>query len=82
MESQPLDEMRRLSLIGGYARGIENYQAVSVDRLRPDFNADTVSAGAAVYFPFLTSVLGLYEYQQRPDGIAMSRFTVSFGQRF
>lgn len=73
---------RRFSVVGGYARGIENYQAVSIDRVRPDFNADTISAGAAMHFPSLTSVLGNYEYQQRPDGFTMSRFSVSFGQRF
>jgi YaiO family outer membrane protein len=76
------DLTRRVSVMGGYSRGIENFQAISIDRVRPDFNANTVSAGAAAHFPSLTSVFGIYEYQRRPDGFTMSRFTVSFGQRF
>jgi YaiO family outer membrane protein len=71
----------RVTVMGGYARGIENFDAVSIDRLG-EFGANTVSAGLRIDFPTLTSLLGSYEFQRRPDDISMQRFTVTFNQRF
>jgi YaiO family outer membrane protein len=65
----------------GYARGTEDFETLSPDRAG-DFRADTVSGGLRLDLPSLTSVLGIYEHQWRPDAIEMQRVTISLMQRF
>lgn len=65
----------------GYARGVEDFEHFSIDRIGP-FSANTGSAGLRVDLPWLTSLVGTYERQQRQDDTAMQRFTVGFAQRF
>lgn len=72
---------RRLRLDAGYARGIENFDALSIDRVGR-FLANTVSGGARLDLPSLTSLAAVSEYQRRADGATMVRVTASFIQRF
>ena len=65
----------------GYARGVEDFEHFSIDRIGP-FRANTGSAGMRVDLPWLTSLVGTYERQQRQDDVAMQRFTLGFAQRF
>lgn len=71
----------RVSVLGGYARGIENFQAVSIDRVG-DFRANTVSGGVQIDMPSLTSLQGRYERQWRPSDPNMGRFSISVVQGF
>jgi tetratricopeptide (TPR) repeat protein len=71
----------RTFLAGGYARGIENFQAISIDRIGL-FDANTLLARVRFDLPSVTSVQGDYEHQWRPGGFTMSRLTVSLVQRF
>ena len=65
----------------GYARGVEDFELFSIDQIGA-FNANTGSAGFRVDLPWLTSLIGTYERQQRPDDTTMNRVTVGFAQRF
>jgi YaiO family outer membrane protein len=65
----------------GYARGVEDFEHFSIDRIGA-FRANTGSGGIRVELPWLTSLVGTYERQQREDDTAMQRFTVGFAQRF
>lgn len=65
----------------GYARGIEDFEHFSVDQIGA-FNANTGSVGLRVDLPWLTSLVGAYERQQRQDDTTMNRVTVGFAQRF
>ena len=71
----------RLSLLAGYAGGVEDFDTFSIDRIG-DFRANSVSGGARYELPTLTSLLGQYEHQWRERGINMGRVTVSIAQRF
>jgi YaiO family outer membrane protein len=62
-------------------RGTENFETLSPDRIGA-FQATTVSGGARFDLPSLTSILGTYEYQWRPAGVEMGRFSLSIAQRF
>ena len=64
-----------------YARGIEDFDTLSPDRIG-EFDADTVSGGVRFDLPTLTSIVGTYEYQWRPNDTEMNRFSVSLVQRF
>ena len=72
---------RRVWLNAGYARGTENFDTLSPDRIGA-FRANTASGGVRLDLPSLTSVQGLYEHQWRPRDVEMRRFTVSLLQRF
>jgi len=70
-----------LSVLAGYARGIENFDALSVDRINA-FRAHTASAGVRLTLPFRAVAEGVYEYQWRDSGREMQRATVTLGHRF
>jgi Tfp pilus assembly protein PilF len=65
----------------GYARGVEDFEDFTIDRIGA-FQANTGSAGIRVDLPWLTSLAGTYERQQRADDTTMNRVTVGFSQRF
>ncbi|MGH9346475.1 MAG: tetratricopeptide repeat protein [Vicinamibacterales bacterium] len=71
----------RVWMQAGYARGIEDFDTLSPDRIG-DFDADTASGGIRIDLRTLTSIVGAYEYQWRPDHTTMDRFTFSLVQRF
>lgn len=71
----------RLWVSGGYARGTENFESLSPDRIGR-FRADTASAGMRLDLPSLTSLAGVYERQRRTTGAVMTRITLSLVQRF
>jgi hypothetical protein len=71
----------RVTLTLGYARGVEDFEHLSLDRTG-DFRANTLSTGVRVDLPSLTSVLAGYERQWRADDTEMQRMTVSLAQRF
>ena len=71
----------RLWLDDGYARGIENFDRVTVDRLG-QFRADTVSSTARLDLRSLTSVAATYDYQRVERGPKMGRVTVRLIQSF
>jgi YaiO family outer membrane protein len=73
--------IQRLWVSGGYARGTENFETLSPDRIGK-FRADTASAGVRLDLPSLTSMVGVYERQRRTTGADMSRITLSLVQRF
>ena len=62
----------RLWLDAAYAYGIENFDTLSIDRLGR-FDADTLSGGARLDLPSLTSLAARYEYQWRDGNIRMLR---------
>jgi YaiO family outer membrane protein len=65
----------------GYARGVEDFEHFSIDRIGA-FRANTGSGGIRVELPWLTSLVGTYERQQREDDTVMQRISVGFAQRF
>ena len=71
----------RLGLEAGYARGIENFDRVTIDRLG-QFRADTVSGTARLDLRSLTSFAATYEYQRVEGGLKMGRVTVRLMQSF
>ncbi len=71
----------RAWLSGGYARGVENFETLTSDRLGV-FRAHTGFVGLRVELPSLTGVAGAYEHQRRSDGIVMHRLTATLLQRF
>ncbi|MBI2188602.1 MAG: tetratricopeptide repeat protein [Acidobacteria bacterium] len=73
--------LRRVSLEGGYAAGVEDFETFSIDRIG-DFRANTVSGGVRLELPTLTAIVGGYERQWRRGSIDMGRATVAIQQRF
>jgi len=71
----------RVWVDAGYARGIENFDRVTVDRLG-QFRADTVSGTARLNLHSLTSLATTYEYQRVQGGSKMGRVTVRLMQSF
>lgn len=73
----------RISIQGGYASGVEDFDRFSIDRTG-DFRADTLSGGVRVYLPSMTAIVGQYEFQRRNRGTKkdMGRVTVSLVQTF
>jgi Tfp pilus assembly protein PilF len=71
----------RLWLEGAYARGIENFDRVTIDRLGR-FPANTVSGTARLSLRSLTTVAATYEYQSIEGGIKMGRLTARVIQSF
>lgn len=72
---------RRVWVQAGYAAGVEDFETFSIDRIG-DFRANTVSGGARIVLPTLTSVVGAYERQWRRGNIDLARVTLSLQQRF
>lgn len=73
---------RRYTIEAGYARGVENFENYSIDRIG-DFKANTATIGVRVQLPNLMSVTGGYTRQWRKDSLEdMNRFSVLVGQRF
>lgn len=73
--------LRRVWAEGAWARGIENFDTLSIDRLGV-FDADTLRGALQIDFRSLTSIHGTYEYQWRGDDTKMLRVTASVVQRF
>jgi YaiO family outer membrane protein len=71
----------RLWLEAGYARGIEDFDRVTMDRLGR-FRADTVAGTARLDLHSLTSIAATYEYQRIEGGIKMGRVTAKLMQSF
>lgn len=71
----------RISARGGYVRGIENFDNFSIDRAG-EFRANTATAALQILLPSLTSILGSYDYQWRPDNVRMGRASISLVQAF
>lgn len=71
----------RLWLEAGYARGIENFDRVTIDRLGR-FRADTISGTARFDLHSLTSIGATYEYQRVEGGAKMGRLTAKLMQSF
>lgn len=71
----------RLWLDGGYARGIENFDRVTIDRLGR-FRANTVSGTARLHLRSLTSIAATYEYERVEGGPKMGRVTLRLMQSF
>ena len=71
----------RVWLNAGYARGVEDFENFSFDRIGA-FRANTGSGGVRVDLPWLTSLTGSYEHQVREDETTVRRLTFSFAQRF
>jgi YaiO family outer membrane protein len=65
----------------GYARGVEDFDDLTIDRIGA-FQANTGSAGVRVDLPWLTSLVGSYERQQRQDDTTMQRISIGVSQRF
>jgi len=72
---------RGLSMLAGYARGIEDFNAISIDRVGA-FRANTALAGLRLDLPTQTALIGGYEYQWREGAGNMQRVTVTFTHRF
>jgi len=73
----------RISIQGGYASGVEDFDRFSIDRTG-DFRAHTLSGGVRVYLPTTTVIVAHYEYQTRSRSPKrdMGRATVSLVQTF
>jgi hypothetical protein len=71
----------RLWLEAGYARGIENFDRVTIDRLGW-FRADTVGGTVRLDLHSLTSIDATYEFQRVDGGTRMGRITARLIQSF
>ena len=71
----------RVWLHGAYMRGVENFDNFSSDRIGA-FRANTGTAAIQVLLPTLTSIVGGYDYQRRPNGVTMGRFSIGLVQSF
>jgi hypothetical protein len=65
----------------GYAIGIEEFDALTVDRIGR-FSAHTVSGGLRVDLRTLTTLLGTYQYQWRSDDETLNRVVFVLRQSF
>ncbi len=71
----------RMWLHGAYTRGVENFENFSSDRIGA-FRAHTATAAVQVLLPTLTSIVGSYDYQKRPNGVKMGRINIALVQSF
>jgi Tfp pilus assembly protein PilF len=71
----------RISATGGYVRGVENFENFSIDRAG-EFRANTAIAALHILLPSLTSIVGSYDYQWRPDDVRMGRANIALVQAF
>jgi hypothetical protein len=60
---------------------VEDFDDLTIDRIGA-FQANTGSAGVRVDLPWLTSLVGSYERQQRQDDTTMQRISIGVSQRF
>jgi hypothetical protein len=65
----------------GYARGVEDFESFSIDRIGA-FRAHTGSAGVHVDLTSLTSLGAAYEFQSRRNGVEAQRVTIGLSQSF
>jgi hypothetical protein len=72
---------RRVWWSGGYARGTENFETLSPDRIG-EFLAHTVSGGIRLDLPNLASFAAAYDRQWRNRGTGMGRLTLVLLHRF
>ena len=72
---------RGFSVLAGYARGIEDFNAMSIDRVGA-FQANTALAGLRLDLPTQTALIGGYEYQWREGVGNMQRMIVTRTHRF
>jgi hypothetical protein len=66
---------------GGYVRGVENFENFSIDRAG-EFRANTAMGAIQILLPSLTSIVGSYDYQWRPDDVRMGRASIALVQAF
>lgn len=66
---------------GGYVRGVENFENFSIDRAG-EFRANTAIGAIQILLPSLTSIVGSYDYQWRPDDVRMGRASIALVQAF
>jgi YaiO family outer membrane protein len=66
---------------GGYVRGVEDFENFSIDRVG-EFRANTATAALQILLPSLTSIVGRYDYQWRPDDVRMGRASIALIQAF
>ena len=66
---------------GGYIRGVENFENFSIDRAG-EFRANTAIGAIQILLPSLTSIVGSYDYQWRPDDVRMGRASIALIQAF
>jgi tetratricopeptide (TPR) repeat protein len=71
----------RISLQGGYAAGVDDFESFTIDRTG-DFRANAVSAGVRIDLATLTTVVGAYEHQSRSGDVNLARVIFSLAQRF
>jgi hypothetical protein len=71
----------RIWAMGGYVRGVENFENFSIDRVGA-FRANTATATLQILLPSLTSIVGSYDYQWRPDEVRMGRASIALVQAF
>lgn len=71
----------RLSILAGYAGGVEDFEHFSIDRIG-DFRANALSGGVRYNLPTLTTLIGTYEHQWRRGDMSVGRVTVSLAHRF
>jgi len=72
---------QRLSLVAGYAAGVEEFESFSIDRIG-DFRANTLSGGVRLDLATLTTVVAGYDRQWRRGDVDMSRVNIAIQQRF
>jgi hypothetical protein len=68
-------------MLAGYVRGVEDFNAISIDRVGA-FLANTALAGLRLDLPTQTALIGGYEYQWREDAGNMQRVAVTLTHRF
>jgi YaiO family outer membrane protein len=71
----------RISVLAGYAAGVEDFDHFSIDRIG-NFRANTVSIGGRYDLRTLTAVVAMFERQARRGGVDMNRVTLSVAQSF
>ena len=71
----------RIWVRGGFVRGVDNFDNFTIDEAG-EFHAKTVSAALQILLPSLTSIVGRYDYQWRPDDVRMGRASIALVQAF
>ena len=71
----------RMWLLVSYARGVEDYENFSIDRIG-DFRAHSLGGGVRFDLQTLTAIAAKYEYQWRSEDVDMGRVTIAIQQAF
>jgi Tfp pilus assembly protein PilF len=71
----------RIWVRGGFVRGVDNFDRFTIDEA-DEFHAKTVNAALQILLPSLTSIVGSYDYQWRPDKVRMGRASIALVQTF